>query len=98
MKQKFAHIVLLLMAVCNIQAQTIISGTISDGKETLAGANVFILGTIEGCLSDSLGRFSFTTTQTGEVTLKVTILDWLPSDLVRSVTSSRTSVLLNPAY
>ena len=72
MKQKFAHIVLLLMAVCNIQAQTIISGTISDGKETLAGANVFILGTIEGCLSDSLGRFSFTTTQTGEVTLKVT--------------------------
>lgn len=74
MKQKLAHIVLLLMAVCNIQAQTIISGTISDGKETLAGANVFILGTIEGCLSDSLGRFSFTTTQTGEVTLKVTFI------------------------
>ena len=74
MKQKFAHIVLLLMAVCNIQAQTIISGTISDGKEALAGANVFILGTIEGCLSDSLGRFSFTTTQTGEVTLKVTFI------------------------
>ena len=74
MKQKFAHIVLLLMAVCNIHAQTIISGTISDGKENLAGANVFILGTIEGCLSDSLGRFSFTTTQTGEVTLKVTFI------------------------
>ena len=74
MKQKFAHIVLLLMAVCNIQAQTIISGTISDGKETLAGANVFILGTIEGCLTDSLGRFSFTTTQAGEVTLKVTFI------------------------
>ena len=74
MKQKFAHIVLLLMAVCNIQAQTIISGTISDGKETLAGANVFILGTIEGCLTDSLGRFSFTTTQTGEVTLKVSFI------------------------
>jgi hypothetical protein len=74
MKQKFAHIVLLLMAVCNIQAQSIISGTISDGKENLAGANIFILGTIEGCLSDSLGRFSFTTTQTGEVTLKVTFI------------------------
>ena len=74
MKQKFAHIVLLLMAVCNIQSQTIISGTISDGKENLTGANVFILGTIEGCLSDSLGRFSFTTTQTGEVTLKVSFI------------------------
>ena len=74
MKQKFAHIVLLLMAVCNIHAQTIISGTISDGKEPLAGANVFILGTIEGCLTDSLGRFSFSTTQTGEVTLKVTFI------------------------
>ena len=62
------------MAACNMTAQTIISGMVGDGKERLVGANVFILGTIDGCLTDSLGRFSFTTSRTGEVTLKVTYI------------------------
>ena len=64
------------MAVCNTTAQTIISGRVSDGKEALVGANVFILGTIDGCLTDSLGRFSFTTSQTGEVTLRSTYIGY----------------------
>ena len=62
------------MTVCNVTAQTTVSGLVSDGKESLAGANVFIIGTIDGCLTDSLGRFSFTTFQTGEVTLKATFM------------------------
>ena len=57
------------MTACNLAAQTIVSGTVTDGKEALAGANVFIIGTIDGCLTDSLGRFSFTVSTTGEVTL-----------------------------
>ena len=64
------------MAVCNVTAQTTISGIVSDGKESLAGANIFIIGTIDGCLTDSLGRFSFTTSQTGEVTLKATFIGY----------------------
>ena len=74
MKQKISHIVLLLMASCNLAAQTIISGIVSDGKEPLAGVNIFIIGTIDGCLSDSLGRFSFATTKTGEATLKASCI------------------------
>ena len=62
------------MAACNLAAQTIISGIVSDGKEPLAGVNIFIIGTIDGCLSDSLGRFSFTTTKTGEATLKASCI------------------------
>ena len=62
------------MAVCTITAQTTVSGTVTDGKESLAGVNVFIMGTIDGCLTDSLGRFSFETTQTGELTLRATCL------------------------
>ena len=74
MKHRIAHIVLLLMSACNLAAQTIVSGIVTDGKEPLAGANVFIIGTIDGCLTDSLGRFSFTTSMKGEVTLSATFI------------------------
>ena len=76
MKHRIAHIVLLLMTVCELTAQTIVSGIVSDGKEPLAGANVFIIGTIDGCLTDSLGRFSFTTSVTDEATLKATFIGY----------------------
>jgi len=76
MKHRIAHIVLMLLAVCNLTAQTTISGIVTYGREPLAGANVFILGTINGCLTDSLGRFSFTTSQTGEATLKATFIGY----------------------
>ena len=74
MKHRIAHIVLLLMTACNVAAQTIVSGIVTEGKEALAGANVFIIGTIDGCLTDSLGRFSFTTSMTGEITLRATFI------------------------
>ncbi len=76
MKHRIAYIVLLLKMVCDMTAQTVVSGTVSDGKEPLTGANVFILGTIDGCLTDSLGRFAFTTSMTGEVTLKATFIGY----------------------
>ena len=64
------------MAACSLTAQTTVTGTVSDGREPLVGANVFILGPIDGCLSDSLGRFSFTTEMTGEVTLRATYIGY----------------------
>ena len=76
MKQRIAHIILLLMTVCNMTAQTTISGVVTDGREPLTGINIFILGTIDGCLTDSLGRFSFTTSKTGEATLKATFIGY----------------------
>ncbi|MBR4388049.1 MAG: TonB-dependent receptor [Prevotella sp.] len=74
MKHRLTHLIILLLAAWNVAAQTTVSGVVSDGKEPLAGANVFIMGTIDGCLTDSLGQFAFTTTKTGEVTLKVTFI------------------------
>ncbi len=76
MKHQIVHIVLLWMVACNLTAQTTVSGTVTDGQEPLAGANVFIIGTIDGCLTDSLGRFSFITTMTGELTLKATYMGY----------------------
>jgi len=62
-------------------SQTTVTGIVTDGhngtSETgLAGANVFIIGTIDGCLTDSLGRFSFQTDQTGSLTLRVTFIGY----------------------
>ncbi len=74
MKQRFAYIISVLMMVAHMSAQSLISGTVTDGKEPLAGANVFVLGTIDGCLTDSLGRFSFQTGKMEGDTLKVTCL------------------------
>ena len=76
MKHQIVHIVFLWMVACNLTAQTTVSGTVTDGQEPLAGANVFIIGTIDGCLTDSLGRFSFITTMTGELTLKATYMGY----------------------
>ena len=62
------------MMVIRVTAQTLVSGTVTNGHEPLVGANVFIYGTIDGCLTDSLGHFSFNTGQTEEITLKVTYI------------------------
>lgn len=74
MKHRIIHIALLLTSVCNLAAQTIISGMVKSGQEPLAGANVFIMGTIDGCLTDSLGRFSFSTSKTREASIKITMI------------------------
>ncbi|MBR5037799.1 MAG: TonB-dependent receptor [Prevotella sp.] len=74
MKQRLTYILFLLLVASSARSQTTVTGTVTDGREPLAGANVYIIGTIDGCLSDSLGRFSFQTDRMGEVTLRVTFL------------------------
>lgn len=58
-----------------------ISGTVSDGREPLVGANVFVVGTIDGCLTDSLGRFTFTTNNKGTITLRATYMGFDDHDV-----------------
>lgn len=71
-------IVLLCTSVqCVAQGNIrMISGTVTDGKEPLAGANVFIYGTIDGCTTDSLGRFRFETDAKGEAELCATYIGY----------------------
>ena len=74
MKQQVAHIIIMLLVALCAKSQTTVSGVVTDGREPLAGANVFIIGTIDGCLTDSLGRFSFDTSLKGELTLRATFI------------------------
>ena len=64
----------MLLVACHAMSQTVISGVVTDGREPMAGANVFIIGTIDGCLTDSLGRFEFATSKTGELSIKATFI------------------------
>ena len=74
MKQQLVHIIIMLLVAVSATSQTRVSGVVTDGREPLVGANVFIVGTIDGCITDSVGRFSFLTSQTGELTLRVTYI------------------------
>ena len=66
----------MLLVACHAMSQTTVAGIVTDGHERLAGANVFIIGTIDGCLTDSLGQFSFQTYMTGELTLRATFIGY----------------------
>ena len=77
----------MLLVACHAMSQTVISGVVTDGREPMAGVNVFIIGTIDGCLTDSLGRFEFATSKTGELSIKVTFIGF--EDAVLTTTESQ---------
>ncbi len=87
MKHRLTHIIIMLLVACHAMSQTVISGVVTDGREPMAGANVFIIGTIDGCLTDSLGRFEFATSKTGELSVKATFIGF--EDAVLTTTESQ---------
>ncbi len=87
MKHRLTHIIIMLLVACHAMSQTVISGVVTDGREPMAGANVFIIGTIDGCLTDSLGRFEFVTSKTGELSIKATFIGF--EDAVLTTTESQ---------
>lgn len=83
MKRNILILTLLLTGCVSTYAQkntsdsvVKVSGTVTDGHEAVVGANVFVKGTIDGCLTDSLGRFSFTTTSADSAVLMVTCMGY----------------------
>ena len=76
MKQFFAILFLALTTLFEAAAQTRIDGTVRDAQGPLVGVNVFVVGTLDGSISDSLGRFSFVTKQTGECVLRASMLGY----------------------
>ncbi len=75
----FTLIILFFFAgLCSVfgQQRTVEGKVLNEKSKPMHNANVFIKGSIDGATSDSLGRFSFTTDQAGELTLCVRMMGY----------------------
>ncbi len=72
MERIIAYLITWLFGVLQLHAQHTITGTVTYSQEPVIGANVFIVGTIDGCMTQADGTFSFTTDMTGVQSLRVT--------------------------
>ena len=85
MKHLLTTLILALAALSGAFAQTQINGTVIDGQGPVVGVNVFVVGTLDGGITDTLGRFSFTTRKTGEVILRASMLGYEDESRVADV-------------
>ncbi|MBR3387444.1 MAG: TonB-dependent receptor [Bacteroidales bacterium] len=76
MKHLLTTLFLALTTLCGALAQTRIDGTVIDRHGPVVGVNVFVVGTLDGGITDTLGRFSFQTKRTGELTLRASMLGY----------------------
>ena len=66
---------LLFLSGLVLQAQTMISGTVTDTKgQPLVAASIYIDGTYDGGTTDDKGQFSFETTAAGSQILVISFL------------------------
>ena len=74
MKAVILSLVFILMSGLALfaDAQVTISGKVRDRKKPISGVNIVLKDTYDGATSDSLGRFSFKTTEKGEFVLAAT--------------------------
>lgn len=78
-KIKAGILVLLLTGVStHLFSQTVVSGKVTDRKKPLRGVNVVLKDTYDGATTDSLGHYSFKTTEKGEFVLSVTSSGYKP--------------------
>ncbi len=69
--------ILITFIIIQMQAQTTISGIVTNvKKEPIIGANVYLEGTYDGGTTDEYGKFSFSTSETGSQTLIVSFLSY----------------------
>jgi hypothetical protein len=63
---KIFYTFILILISNSIFSQTIISGRVLDAKlKPITGANVFLDATYDGTITDSIGKFSFSTSEKG---------------------------------
>ncbi|PUZ22081.1 TonB-dependent Receptor Plug Domain [Chitinophaga costaii] len=78
-----------------LHAQTTVSGQITDAKKRpLAGANIAVQDSYDGATSSKDGHFSFTTTETGDKFLLITLNGYQPLQIKISLNGKAENVVL----
>src|SRR5437773_9428848 len=68
-------------------SQTRLSGKIKDTKShAIPGASISVRGSFDGATSDSSGNYSFSSTDTGMQTLKVSSVGYHPIEVTLQIT------------
>ena len=95
MKGRSLLILLFFTGVMNgfAQLRSVSGKVLNEQSKPMTNANVFIKGTIDGATSDSLGNFSFTTSQKGEITVCARMLGYAEFTVQVSEKKSTTLVL-----
>ncbi len=76
-------------------AQSTIKGSVTDKKNTpLAGASIYIKGTMDGATTDSTGKFSFITNKKGTDTLTVSSIGFSTAEKIIQINDSNVTVYL----
>lgn len=88
--------IFILFSIANItaSAQVIIKGKLVDNKNKgIAGASITIIDTYDGTTTDSLGNFSFETTEKGDKIISATMTGY--SEFKNKITIANTPIILN---
>ena len=76
---KGAFTLLILLFGLSTQAQVKVEGKVTDTKgKPVSGVSITLKDTYDGATTDSLGNFSFTTTEKGKKTLEASIIGYKP--------------------
>jgi len=85
---RLSFFILFFFIVTSSISQTIITGKVIDTKnQPIEGANVYLDGTYDGTITDANGQFSFSTNETGVVSLKISFLSYETFRLTQEVSS-----------
>ena len=90
---KSVLILLILILGLSAKAQVKIAGKITDGKgKPVSGVSITLKDTYDGATSDSLGVFSFQTTEKGKKTLETSIIGYKSYEQELTIGSSDITV------
>ncbi len=91
---KILFTMLVFIATLAVSAQVTISGKLTDNKnKPLRGASISITDSYDGTTTDSLGVFSFSTTETGEHYLEATMSGY--SSYKNKITIGKEAIIQN---
>ena len=94
MKRVFTLLIFILGLSANAQIK--ITGKITDNKgKPVSGVSIALKNTYDGATSDSLGNFSFTTTEKGKQTLETSIIGYKPFEQEINIESANITLNLS---